>query len=50
MLQRSKIAEIYILHVLPRMGDWAYAREFAEMSPDIDDEQREVSGAQYHQG
>jgi hypothetical protein len=42
MLQRSKITEIYVLHVLPRVEEWEYAREFAQMSPDIDDEQREV--------
>lgn len=41
--QRAKITEIYILHVLPRVGEWEYAREFAQFSPDIDEEQKEVS-------
>jgi len=42
MAQRSKITELYCLHVLPRVGDWDYAKEFTQMSTDIDDEQREV--------
>ena len=42
VLQRSQIAEIYVLHVLPRVGEWEYAREFAQMSPDITDDQKEV--------
>jgi hypothetical protein len=42
MLQRSKITEIYVLHVLPRVGEWEYAREFVQMSPDIDEDQKEV--------
>lgn len=42
MMQRSKITELYCLHVLPRVGDWDYAKEFTQMSTDIDDEQREV--------
>ncbi|KAF8241906.1 hypothetical protein K440DRAFT_591510, partial [Wilcoxina mikolae CBS 423.85] len=40
-LQRSHITEIYVLHVLPRVGQWEYAREFTQMSPDIDEDQRE---------
>lgn len=42
MLQRQKITEIYILHVLPRVGEWDYAKEFTQFSPDIDEEQKEV--------
>jgi len=42
MVQRSKITELYCLHVLPRVGDWEYAKEFTQISTDIDDEQREV--------
>lgn len=42
VVQRVKLVELYILHVLPRVGDWEYAREFAHMSGDLDDEQKEV--------
>ncbi|TGZ80921.1 hypothetical protein EX30DRAFT_371938 [Ascodesmis nigricans] len=42
MLQRQKITEIYILHVLPRVGEWEYAKEFAQFSPDIDEDQKEA--------
>lgn len=42
VMQRQMIAEIYILHVLPRTGEWEYAREFTMMSPDIDVEMKEV--------
>ncbi|KAI5821014.1 hypothetical protein BZA77DRAFT_257233 [Pyronema omphalodes] len=41
VMQRQMIAEIYILHVLPRTGEWEYAREFTMMSPDIDVEIKE---------
>lgn len=52
--QRVKLVELYILHVLPRVGDWEYAREFTHMSGDLDDEQKEVrhqptSGASFLQ-
>lgn len=40
--QRVKLMELYILHVLPRVGDWEYAREFTQMSPDLDEEQKDV--------
>jgi hypothetical protein len=42
MIQRHKITEIYILHVLPAERLWDYAREFTRFSPDIDEEQKEV--------
>lgn len=42
VVQRVKLVELYILHVLPRVGDWEYAREFTHMSGDLDDEQKEV--------
>jgi hypothetical protein len=41
-LQRARITEIYVLHVLPRVGEWEYAREFTQMSPDIGAEEKEV--------
>lgn len=41
-LHRTEITEIYILHVLPRVGEWEYAKEFAQFSPEIDEEQKEV--------
>jgi hypothetical protein len=43
--QRVKLMELYILHVLPRVGDWEYAREFTHMSPDLDEEQKDVGAA-----
>lgn len=46
VVQRVKLVELYILHVLPRVGDWEYAREFTHMSGDLDDEQKEVHLAQ----
>lgn len=42
VVQRVKLVELYILHVLPRVNDWEYAREFTHMSGDLDDEQKEV--------
>lgn len=38
---RIKILELYALHVLPRNGEWAYAREFVSMSAVLDDDTRE---------
>lgn len=43
--QRVKLMELYILHVLPRVNDWEYAREFTQMSPDLDEEQKDVRPA-----
>lgn len=40
--QRVKLVELYILHVIPRVGDWDYAREFTNTSPDLDDEQKDL--------
>ncbi|KAL2263058.1 hypothetical protein VTK26DRAFT_8422 [Humicola hyalothermophila] len=39
---RVKILELYTLHVLPRNGEWEYAREFVSVSPVLDDERREA--------
>ncbi|KAK4252317.1 hypothetical protein C7999DRAFT_10112 [Corynascus novoguineensis] len=39
---RVKILELYTLHVLPRNGEWEYAREFIGVSPVLDDERREA--------
>lgn len=42
-LQTSlKILELYTLHVLPRNGEWSYAREFIMMSELLDDERKEA--------
>jgi hypothetical protein len=42
-LQTSlKILELYTLHVLPRNGEWNYAREFISMSELLDDERKEA--------
>lgn len=37
-----KILELYTLHVLPRNGEWDYAREFIMMSEIMDDERKET--------
>lgn len=47
--QRVQLVELYILHVLPRVGEWEYAREFTHMSGDLDDEQKEVCSNFLHQ-
>ncbi|AEO69250.1 5659c289-6ab9-4d26-b344-24c78e79cf92 [Thermothielavioides terrestris] len=39
---RVKLLELYTLHVLPRNGEWEYAREFISVSPVLDDERREA--------
>ena len=41
--QRVKLMELYILHVLPRVDEWDYAREFTQMSPYLDAEKKDVS-------
>lgn len=38
---RVRIIELYTLHVLPRTGEWNYAREFINMSDLLDEEIRE---------
>lgn len=40
--QRVKLMELYILHVLPKVDEWQYAREFTQGSNDLDDDQKEV--------
>jgi hypothetical protein len=37
-----KLLELYTLHVLPRNGEWDYAREFIMMSEMLDDERKEA--------
>lgn len=39
---RVKILELYALEVLPRNGEWDYAREFITMSDVLDDDTREL--------
>jgi hypothetical protein len=42
-LQTSlKLLELYTLHVLPRNGEWEYAREFITMSEVLDDERKDA--------
>lgn len=43
--RREKLMELYILHVLPRIGEWDYAREFTQMSPDLREDFKEVGVA-----
>lgn len=38
---RVRIIELYTLHVLPRTGEWNYARDFINMSEVLDEEARE---------
>ena len=38
---RVRIIELYALHVLPRTGEWNYARDFINMSDLLDEEIRE---------
>ena len=38
---RVRIIELYTLHVLPRTGEWDYARDFIGMSEVLDEEIRE---------
>lgn len=39
---RIKILELYTLHILPRNGEWTYAKEFINMSDVLDEERREA--------
>ena len=40
--QRIKLMELYVLHILPKVDEWDYAREFTQGSNDLDEEQKEV--------
>lgn len=40
LASRTKILELYSLHVLPRNGEWTYAKEFINMSDVLDEEGR----------
>lgn len=40
LASRIKILELYSLHVLPRNGEWTYAKEFISMSDTLDEEGR----------
>ncbi|KAA6413864.1 MAG: hypothetical protein FRX48_02226 [Lasallia pustulata] len=39
---RIRVLELYILHVLPRNEEWAYARSFIDMCEILDEERREA--------
>ena len=39
---RLKVLELYTLHVLPRNGEWDYAREFISMSALLDEERKDT--------
>jgi hypothetical protein len=39
---RTKLLELYTLHILPRNEEWDYAREFISMSEVLDDERKEA--------
>ena len=36
-----KVLEIYTLHVLPRISEWKYAKDFINMSEVLDEDRRE---------
>jgi hypothetical protein len=40
--KRTKLLELYTLHVLPRNDEWDYAREFITMSEVLDDDRKEA--------
>ncbi|KAF3938181.1 hypothetical protein ABW19_dt0201803 [Dactylella cylindrospora] len=42
LAQRTKLMELYILHILPRVDEWDYAKEFTQMSPYLDDDKRDA--------
>ncbi|EER25193.1 hypothetical protein CPC735_017960 [Coccidioides posadasii C735 delta SOWgp] len=39
---RVRLLELFTLHVLPRNGEWEYAREFLNLSEVLDDERKET--------
>ncbi|KAF3906224.1 hypothetical protein ABW20_dc0101770 [Dactylellina cionopaga] len=41
LAQRTKLMELYILAVLPRVDEWDYAKEFTQMSPYLDVDKKE---------
>lgn len=41
LIARVRIIELFTLHVLPRTGEWNYARDFINMSEVLDEEVRE---------
>jgi len=41
LIARMKIIELYTLHVLPRNGEWDYARDFISMSEVLDEDMKD---------
>lgn len=41
LASRVKILELYALHVLPRNGEWEYAKDFIKMSEVLDEDTRD---------
>jgi len=39
---RVRIIELFVLHVLPRNGEWEYAHEFTNLSEVLDEERKEM--------
>lgn len=39
---RTKVLELYALHVLPEVGQWDYAKEFVEGCGNLDEERKEA--------
>ncbi|EEP80046.1 conserved hypothetical protein [Uncinocarpus reesii 1704] len=39
---RVRLVELFTLHVLPRNGEWEYAREFIRLNPVLDEEKKET--------
>ena len=38
----EKVVDLFCLHVLPRLHDWEYAREFLEYESELPDQSRQV--------
>jgi len=46
LAQRVKLTQLYVLHVLPKVDEWDYAREFTQGCGDLDEAQKEVCTSQ----
>jgi hypothetical protein len=38
----DKVLEIYCLHILPKLGQWDYAKEFLQCESELSESRREV--------
>ncbi len=42
LIARIKIIELYTLHVLPRNGEWNYAKDFIRLSEELDEDMKDL--------